>query len=148
MSISKRLFTTGSVLALACTLSACSSTSALDLNTGDCFELPDDIDIVQGFELSSLETVPCVSAHDAQVVGEEELSDGDFPGQEEIQTRAVDFCSEAFEDFVGIPYTESSLDVVPLGPSKDSWERANDRALLCVAVSTEQVSESFKDSQL
>ncbi|MDO5048572.1 MAG: septum formation family protein [Actinomycetaceae bacterium] len=140
-----RLFGGAAVFALL--LAGCGSTVAIDLQTGDCLQLPEDYDLQGGFEMTSVNTTKCSEPHDAQVIGQEELQYAEFPGLDVIQEDAAAFCSAAFEEFVGTPLAESQLDVFPLSPTEDSWNKAEDRTLLCIAVNTtSQVSDTFKNS--
>lgn len=143
--ISKRsLF--GSTAALALLLAGCSSTVAIDLKTGDCLDLPEDANLEAGFEMTSVKTVDCSESHDAQVIGEKELEDGDYPGVASIQKIAYEFCVPEFENFTGVPLSQSTLDVFPLVPTEESWDKADDRTLVCIAANTsKQVTDTFED---
>ena len=136
----------GGTAVLSLLLSSCSSTVALDLKTGDCLDLPDDTDLQAGFEITSAQTVACSESHDAQVIGEQELDGEEYPGEAAIQEIADDFCVTEFESFTGVPLSQSALDVFPLIPTEESWDKADDRTLLCIAVNmTKQVTDTFEN---
>ncbi|MDO5034890.1 MAG: septum formation family protein [Actinomycetaceae bacterium] len=138
----------GGATAIALLLSACSTVSTLDLEPGDCINLPDDTNVATGIELASVSQVSCSSEHEAQVYASVELDGEEMPSPEELQQRAIEFCEPAFEEFVGVPLARSSLDAFPLMPTKEGWERAGDRTLLCVAFSASPVTDTFKNSKL
>lgn len=140
------LLTVGSA---AVVLGACSG-SVLELKTGDCVGMPANVDLTStdDFELSSVDTVACDQEHDAEVVGTTTLEDGDFPGQDALWDEGADFCLSAFSDYVGSTYEESSLEIIPLLPTEDGWNRVDDRTIACLAyLPGEKISESFKGSK-
>lgn len=138
----------GGALAFALLLSACSTTSALELKVGNCLDLPNDTEMSAGFELTTVKTVSCSSEHEAQVYAEKELTGNEFPGTDAIQDIAAEFCTEEFKTFVGSEIGTSTLDIYPLMPTAESWEQAGDRTLLCVAISPTPVTNTFENSKL
>ena len=138
----------GGALAFALLLSACSTTSALELKVGNCLDLPNDAEMSAGFELTTVKTVSCSSEHEAQVYAEKELTGNEFPGTDAIQDIAAEFCTEEFKTFVGSEIGTSTLDIYPLMPTAESWEQAGDRTLLCVAISPTPVTNTFENSKL
>ena len=138
----------GGALAFALLLSACSTTSALELKVGNCLDLPNDTEMSAGFELTTVKTVSCSSEHEAQVYAEKELTGNEFPGTDAIQDIAAEFCTEEFKTFVGSEIGTSTLDIYPLMPTAESWEQAGDRTLLCVAISPTPVTTTFENSKL
>ena len=102
-----------------------------ELEPGDCFDDPDDFDEV----VYDVQAVPCSEPHDNEVFAVQAVSsafpDG-FPGQEALQDHAYLLCSGAvFDAFVGISYLDSSLEVISLTPTAESW-RDGDRDVACV----------------
>lgn len=138
----------GGALALALLLSACSNTSALELEAGNCLDLPDNAELSAGFELATVKTVSCTSEHEAQVYAEKELTGDEFPGTDAIQNIASEFCTAEFKTFVGSEIGTSTLDIYPLMPTAESWDQAGDRTLLCVAISPTPVTNTFENSGL
>jgi hypothetical protein len=102
-----------------------------ELEPGDCFDDPDDFDEV----VYDVQAVPCSDPHDNEVFAVRSVSsafpDG-FPGEEALQDHAYLMCSGAvFDAFVGVSYLHSSLEVISLTPTAESW-RDGDRDLACV----------------
>ena len=111
---------------------------------GDCIvtaEMGED-------EITEIPTVDCSEAHDAQVVGKFDLEDGDFPGTDAIETAAEEGCVTQFESFIGTPATDSSLTVSYIFPTEDTWNQADDREVLCFAVSAEDATESWEGAAI
>jgi hypothetical protein len=100
--------------------------SVFNAEVGECFE---------EFEEGTSEDAPevdCDEPHVVEVFHLFDVDDGDFPGQDELTTEAQDVCQgEPFEDYVGVPYDETSIGVAYLTPTEDSWE-ADDREVVCL----------------
>lgn len=141
--------------ALVLLASACGSvTGAVDdlvdqsvfaLEVGLCFD--DDADAAD--EISSVPDRECQEPHDNEVYAVLELDDGDFPGQEALSTHARELCTGAtFEDYVGIPYLDSELEVFPLTPTESGWE-GGDHEVVCALFALDQskLEGSMKDSR-
>lgn len=130
----------GAVVAVA--LSGCSS-SAPTAEVGDCMDYAG----LSG-EIQELPTLDCAEAHDAQVVAKFDLRDGEFPTDEEYVAALEENCLPAFEEYVGVPYPESTLAIADLSPLEEGWD-SGDREVLCVAYTTDgPVTESFEGSNL
>ncbi|WP_424463438.1 septum formation family protein [Pseudoclavibacter helvolus] len=95
------------------------------LAVGDCFN------DAGSTMVSEIPVVPCADPHDYEVYHEVELPDGDFPGDEAIETQAMTDCTAQFATFVGLAYEESALDFNYLTPTQESWEGADDRLIQC-----------------
>ncbi|WP_156253108.1 septum formation family protein [Pseudactinotalea terrae] len=95
-------------------------------------------------EITEIPTVDCSEPHDAQVVGKFDLEDGDFPGLDALKTEADEGCATEFESFVGTAVGESSLQVSYIHPTEQTWDQADDREVLCFAVSAEDATESWE----
>lgn len=104
-----------------------------DLDTGDCFNLtaPDT---------GNAETVfwiPCEAPHDNEVFeqtvyqGEDAAQGEPYPGDVEVKDYAEGVCIEAFEGFVGVPWTKSDFDAQAFYPSQEDWEVAGNRDITC-----------------
>ena len=109
------------------------SIDAFDVELGDCVQQPDadDADVE---EVESVEAVPCDQPHDGEVYSIFDLPDGDFPGDEEVGAAGEDRCVEDFGSFIGLSYDESVYDITSLFPTRESWESADDREYVCIAV--------------
>jgi hypothetical protein len=125
---------------MATGLGACSSTSVLALSVGDCFASED----VVGSEISDLATVSCEEPHDAEIFASIELDEGEYPGADAVLAAAEDFCLPRFDEWAGISYLDSDLDVYPIYPTADSWNSQDDRTILCTAVAPEDVTGSLE----
>lgn len=123
------------LLSVALLVAACASpgapgmTSVFDLETGQCFNQPDDnvVDEVQ--------VVDCADAHDYEIYAVADYpadSGAEYVGDEEMGTFVQTTCVEGFETFIGKTYEESELDVFYLAPTEDSWG-SGDREVLCAA---------------
>lgn len=114
---------------LAATGIACSSEVA-SAEAGDCLE---EIGLLVSED--DLDPVDCDEDHGAQVVGTFEHEGGDdFPGNAEIVEATSEECAELFEDFVGAPAEETSLVVNSIDPTEETWEEADDRESICIAL--------------
>lgn len=98
-----------------------------NLNLGDCFELPDD-----ATDLTGIVAIDCASPHGAELVGVDELTDAEYPGEESVVATTEDFCFEQFGEYIGTDYDASGLDMMYLYPTQASWT-LGDRRLMCWA---------------
>lgn len=101
-----------------------------ELEVGDCVELD-----VFDEELSTLPVVDCDEPHGGEVYLVEDLFAGEdeFPGQDAVVRRVDEACVAAFEDYVGTPYLESSLELFSASPTRESWE-FDDRTAVCFVI--------------
>ena len=102
---------------------------AFALQVGDCFN--DDIAAGDTGEVSNVAGVPCDMPHDNEVYAIFDLPEVEFPGVEEVAGLAADGCLARFEGFVGRDYPSSMLDIFTIYPTPDSWERLDDREVIC-----------------
>ncbi|MEP6479281.1 MAG: septum formation family protein [Rhodoglobus sp.] len=98
------------------------------IKVGDCLNDGD----VEG-EVSSVPITDCAKPHDSEAFKSILMADGDFPGDDAVTQQAIDGCTAAFTDFVGIDYDSSSLDFSYYFPTSDSWAQG-DREILCLAI--------------
>jgi hypothetical protein len=113
------------------------SVLAMNLELGDCFDKPrgwsdspDGVSTILAFNV-----LPCTEAHDGEVVGEVRHAadpDAPYPGDDALIADAEAPCLEHFEEWVGLSYFESLLEMSAMGPDAEGWE-AGDRTLLCLA---------------
>lgn len=119
------------VIGLALLAGACGP-SALDFEIGECVNLPD------GETIEEFETVDCGEVHDGEVFALPTQPGGDdaaYPGEETLDDLAQEECEgERFESYVGTAYPDSALWATSLRPSQESWERADDREVVCLLV--------------
>lgn len=139
---------------LVLTLAGCGMLGGTTFPTaevGECLnveELNSQLGGAEQGEITELPTVDCAEEHDAEVFSAFDLEEGDYPGDEAVQTEA-ERCLTDFEDYVGTTYEESSLAVVQLYPLEQTWEQG-DREILCIAYTLDgsTVTETFRDSAL
>lgn len=105
------------------------SVDAFHMQIGDCFN--DSNALLNEGEFSSVPGVPCSEPHDNEVYAVFDLSVASYPGREEMEQLAFDSCLERFEPFVGRDYESSSLDIFPMFPTQESWDRFDDREVIC-----------------
>jgi hypothetical protein len=107
-------------------LASCSGDKAAsDLAVGDCFDDPD------AETFTEVKTVDCTEEHDNEVFHVFDLEDGDYPGDDEVGTLGHEGCKASFEDFIGVPWEESELEILPITPTQDSWDDDDDREVAC-----------------
>ena len=103
---------------------------AFQLRTGDCFN--DASYSFDGAEqISSLPGVPCSEPHDNEVYAVFDVSITSYPQGDGMFDHALERCLERFPTFVGRDYETSSLDILTLYPTKESWSMQNDREVVC-----------------
>lgn len=105
-----------------------SLTSAFDLATGDCFDT-ESITTVD-----EVTVIDCDEPHSYEVFGVSDYDAGDdeaYPGEQPLNDTADEACRAAFEDYVGIPYDDSTWSATYVNPSQATWEEG-DREILCV----------------
>ncbi len=110
-------------------------------DVGACVNTAD----LQG-DITDIVTLSCDESHDAQLVGKFDMEDGDWPGDDAVQTAATEQCVPLFEDFVGAEYSSSSLYLNYVGPSEGTWTNAGDREVLCFAYADEATTGSWEGS--
>lgn len=101
------------------------TTAIVDLEPGDCFDLPDDV----GDEIVAVTTVECSEPHLAEVVSVGELRVGDepYPGGDELFATVDAACRRA-----GVVDSDA-FGLLPIAPTEALWESFDGR-YLCVAV--------------
>jgi len=133
-------------------LAACSTgNDSFDIPVGSCAILADwtgGEDAASG-ELTELPTVDCAEPHDMEAYASMQVEGDEFPGLDELESQASDFCTEEFDSFIGLPYAESTdIDINFLYPTEDSWSSRDDREIQCWAVDItgEMVTGTLKDA--
>jgi hypothetical protein len=125
-------------------ISGAGTLTVSDLRVGDCFNLQDEDEELIG----EVDAKPCTEPHIYEMYFVGDMPDGDFPGQAAMDQFAADQCLPAFEEFVGLSYQESILEIFYLTPSEESWD-AGDLAVQCAVhhPALETVSESYRNSR-
>jgi Septum formation len=106
--------------------------------------------VAVGKTITSLDSVPCTSPHDNEVVGSSTYTGSEvYPGQAALETFAATPCITAFNSYVGGDFQTSSLDMLPILPTEDTWAKG-DRAITCVVLTKDQskLNRSVKSSGL
>jgi len=107
------------------------SVDAFKIRVGDCFDDTSSLSSDEGGEVSSLPGVPCSEPHDNEVYAVFNLGLASFPQEDVMSEMAFDSCLERFESFVGLDYDSSSMDILTLYPTEDSWNIQDDREVVC-----------------
>jgi hypothetical protein len=131
------------VASVALVASACSS-EVFSLEVGECFQ-----DVAAGeTEVENVETVDCDEPHDNEVFHTFELEGDEFPDDATLLGAIEDECLDpVFEDYFGAPYETSEIEVLPITPTPESWEQADDREVVCAGfIPEEQVEGSLQGS--
>jgi hypothetical protein len=108
------------------------SVDAFNVEIGDCF------DDTSFDEVSSLPGVPCSQPHDNEAYAVFDVSLDSYPDVDAMSELANGSCVERFEGFVGRDYESSSLDVIAMYPTPESWSQ-NDREVVCAVYDMEAV---------
>lgn len=114
-------------LAVVVVISGDDTTAIVDLDVGDCFDLPDDED--DDGVLESVETVDCSEPHLAEVVADGNLNtdDAEYPSDDELFA-VVDGACRAAE-----VVESDEFGLLPIAPTVELWESFEGR-YLCVAI--------------
>jgi hypothetical protein len=99
---------------------------AFSVGVGDCLG-----DAAAG-QVSDVQVVPCGEPHDAEVFADFQLDGAEYPGAEEVTRLADEGCLSAFEDYVGLPYQRSALEITYFAPTESSWNDLGDRLVSCL----------------
>lgn len=116
------------VAALAIVVISTNDTVVVELDPGDCFELPDDIDD----EIGMVDTTDCDDEHEAEVVAAGELDperDLDYPADESV-AMAERRCNVDVGDD---PAIVTDFGILPVVANEQAWEPLAGR-YVCVAI--------------
>jgi Septum formation len=109
---------------------ACGRQSVFSLPVGTCFN--DEGESTAGEEVSSVPIVDCIEPHDNEVFALIDYTETDvYPGSEAMNQIGTDLCIEQFDEYVGIGYIDSELEVFSITPSEASWNDDGDREVVC-----------------
>jgi hypothetical protein len=112
---------------------ACGRQSVFSLPVGTCFN--DEVEpgeATAGDEISSVPTVDCSEPHDNEVFALIDYTETDvYPGEAAINEIGTELCIEQFDEYVGIPYLDSELEVFVITPTDASWNDDGDREIIC-----------------
>lgn len=96
---------------------------------GTCLAFPADV----GAEISSFPAVDCAESHTHEVFAVVTSAESNYPGFEALEAEAQVACLAEFEPYVGINPFDSELFYEWIVPTLDSWDRSDDRQIVCVA---------------
>lgn len=105
--------------------------NAFKIRVGDCFDDSDTDYTGEESSVTGVHGVPCAQPHDNEVYAVFDVDLTEFPKDDGMAYIAFESCLERFESFVGRDYLTSSLDIVTLHPSYESWHRQKDREVVC-----------------
>jgi hypothetical protein len=108
------------------------SVDAFHVRVGDCFDDASSFDE----EITSLPGVPCSDPHDNEAFAVFDVSITGYPEGDGMVDLANESCLERFASFVGKDYESSTLDIMTMYPSPESW-RQNDREVVCAVYDME-----------
>jgi len=100
--------------------------SVFEIAVGDCMA-----DQSATGEVSDVPLVPCTEPHSSEVYHTYQVPDGDFPG--DFTQVTEEQCMPAFQEFVGLDYNSSVLEITTLEPTSETWADG-DRELVCIIV--------------
>ncbi len=95
---------------------------------GTCLDFGDTI----GEEITDLPVIACDEPHSHEIFAVEQSSADVYPGFEELEDEAQALCLAEFEGYVGVNPFDSELFASWLVPSLTSWDREDDREIICV----------------
>jgi hypothetical protein len=116
-----------------------------NLGTGQCFELLPEQRPETVSQDDHVRPVVCSEPHVGQMIGTGELAlDGDFPGVAEVRELTESECRDRFENFVGVPPSESSYGRFPYWfPDQRSWA-AGDTRYACAILGDRVLTSSIQ----
>jgi hypothetical protein len=96
------------------------------IKIGDCLN-----DASAPDEVTTIPVVDCSEPHDSEVFARTDSTSPAFPGDAALSDELTTFCTgDAYTQFVGIPYLESTYETSGYFPTSGSWDDG-DRELLC-----------------
>ncbi|GLI28526.1 hypothetical protein ARHIZOSPH14_27680 [Agromyces rhizosphaerae] len=76
--------------------------------------------------------MPCSDPHLAEAFHEFDLGTTSLPSDDELFPMVAAECDAAFESFVGVEWSLSSLNWYYFAPTVESWDEVDDRRVLCM----------------
>jgi hypothetical protein len=111
-------------------LSTAGNVTVDELRVGDCFN-GSEFSEAEETEVTDVDGVPCTEPHAFEVFAVADYAADVFPATDsQFQTAFAEVCIPPFEDYVGIPYADSSLWASAITPSEDGWN-GGDREFIC-----------------
>ncbi len=91
-----------------------------------------DFDADTGAEVTELPTIDCAEPHSHEIFAVVVSDETVYPGFEALESTAQAKCLGQFEEYVGISAFDSTLFYSWLVPTLTSWDREDDREIICV----------------
>lgn len=111
---------------------ACGRQSVFSLPVGTCFNDEVSEEGTLSDEISSVPEVDCSEPHDNEVFALVQYTETDvYPGEATLNEIGTGLCIEQFDEYVGIDYLESELEVFVITPTEGSWNNDDDREIIC-----------------
>ena len=95
-----------------------------DLIAGDCFDMA-----ALGTAPAYVTPMACDTEHQYEFIARTTLDDGAYPGFDQVDALAVDFCLRRFKGHVGLAYEASVYEFFYVTPTAAEW--SNDRTVEC-----------------
>lgn len=108
-----------------------------EFDVGSCL---DGVTTATEISNETIDTVPCSDTHDGEVFAHVIYPGDRYPGVETLQAYALEACQPLFEEYVGLPYGESTLPMVPFVPRDFGWLIGR-RTIDCVAYTPQSLVE-------
>jgi hypothetical protein len=117
---------------------------ASDLRVGDCFDFKDPDEEV----IEDVTARPCAEEHEYEVVWVGVMPEGSYPTQAAIYAWAEDHCVAGFNEYVGLDFESSVLDLSWIYPDESAWD--SDRSVQCTTSHPDKprLTSSVKGSKL
>ena len=103
--------------------------SILDLNLGACIL---DAAIPASSDEAMVTKVECSEPHDSELFAKLSLNEARYPGAGNLIAQGEERCQILFGDFIGVKFSESSLEFSFYYPTPSSWVDG-DRSIYCMA---------------
>lgn len=107
-------------------VTAAATADAFSIAVGDC------TGPIPNGSVERLALIPCAEPHAWEAFARTELDGTEYPGARQIQDAADEFCGVEFKAFVGVSLSKSLYQATYLQPTKQTWEDAGDREVLCL----------------
>ena len=143
MNLRRAVLSSASVLVLVVAAAGCGDDegSVFNAEVGECIaEIPTG-------NVSSFDEVDCDEDHEGEIffLFEHEGDDDDFPGQDQLSEEAAGDClGDEFEDYTGVPFEETAIQVEPIFPTEDSWSQGDRETICILSLGGDTVDESFE----
>ena len=96
---------------------------------------------------ATVEEFDCNQPHTGEVFYIHKLTDATRPSDDDMEKKATDACLAAFSPYVGKDYEDSSLSIVWMYPTVQTWT-TGDREIVCIATTDDDstLNQSIKGS--